>query len=227
LDKVRELDALRGRLVRVEDDERSALVADLRSGPLATLTQLHSALVAGGAAPQLVEQLHGTERDIADVAAGLDPLAGSAKVADAVHRLAGQLGAIAEVALEVELDVTTGRALWFACSEALANAAKHAPGAARRVRLFTKGTVVVLVISDDGPGPGAAAEAGAAGLLGVRDRLAAVGGTLSVTASDPGTRVEVRVPGTRQHLVEPGVGSDAAHGEPLLASRAPTSEVSP
>ena len=227
MDKVRELDALRGRLVRVEDDERSALVADLATGPLAALRELRIALVVGGAAPELVEHLRGTERDIADVAAGLDPLAGFVTVPAAMRRLAKQLGATFVGDPEVEVDATVGRALWFAGAEALTNAAKHAPGAARHVRLFTDRTEVVLVVLDAGPGPGLAAGPGTGGLVGVRDRLAAVGGTVFVAAADPGTRVEVRVSGTRQHVGESGADADAGQGATFLASRAPTSEVSP
>lgn len=226
-DKVLELNALRDRLVRVEDDERSALVADLQTGPLAALSELRIALVASGASPELVEHVRGTERDIADVAAGLDPLAGSVTVTAAMHRLAEQLGATFEGDREVEVDTTAGRALWFAGAEALTNAAKHAPGAARHVRLFTDRTEVVLVVLDHGPGPGPAAGLGSAGLVSVRDRLTAVGGTVFVAAADPGTRVEVRVPGTRQHVVEFRADADAGHGATFLASRAPTSEVSP
>ena len=225
--KVRELDALRTRLVRVEDDERSALVADLRRGPLAALAGLRTALLTGGAPPQLVEHLRSTERDIAHVAAGLDPLAGSGTVAQAIGRLAVELGAAAEVDPAVELDATTSRALWFACSEAMANAAKHAPGAACHVGLFTEGAEVVLVVSDDGPGPGPAASPEAVALLGIRDRLAAVGGAVVLTATAPGTRVEIRVPYTRQHVVESGVGSDAGEEGAFLALRAPKSVVSP
>ena len=60
---------------------------------------------------------------------------------------------------------------------------------------------------------------------GVRDRVAAVGGTVAVEDGHPGTRVEVCVPTTRQHLGGPGVTSDARDTTSLLASKSSTTEV--
>lgn len=224
--KVHELAALRTRLVSVEEDERAALVARLRNDPLAALVQLRVTLIAHGAAADLVEHARDTERDIERVAAGLDPLDGVASGVHALRLLGQQLGASVEIEADdapgIELDETTVRALWYACSEALTNAAKHAAGSRRRVTLAAEGAQTVLVVTDDGPGPGPSADVG---LLGVRDRVMALGGTVVVMDARPGTRVEVRVPTTRQHLQEPGVSTDVSDLRSSVASMPPTTEV--
>jgi hypothetical protein len=223
-ERVRELVALRSRLVRLEDVERAALVDRLRSGPLTALVELRRRLESGGAPAELLEHVQETERDVEQVAAGLDPRDRPASAADAIRRLADQMGARADVPPATDVDATAGRALWYACSEALTNSAKHAPGAARRVGLAVGPSQVVLVVSDDGPGPG---RARGSGLVGVRDRVAAVGGTVVVTDQRPGTRVEVRIPSRRQHLLEPGSGADVPDTEQFLASGSPTMEALP
>ena len=91
--------------------------------------------------------------------------------------------------------------VYFCCLEALQNAAKHAPGAAATLRLSAEDGWLVFALRDEGPGfdplpDGAGAPAGAgAGLLNMADRMAALGGTLSiVTAPGRGTTVTGRAP---------------------------------
>jgi hypothetical protein len=220
-ERVTELELLRARLVRVEDDERAELVTRLRQGPLSALVRLRADLSGGRAPDGLLRRVRETEDDLARVASGLDPLDGYASVAGALRVLAEQEGAAARLDAESRPGPTGGRALWFACSEALANAVKHAPSSRREVTLAADDAWVVLVVADDGPGPGRAADRG---LVGVRDRIAAVGGSVAVTDLRPGTRVEVRVPGTRHHLDDAGAGADVAHRAPSLASTSPTVE---
>jgi signal transduction histidine kinase len=62
--------------------------------------------------------------------------------------------------------------------EALTNARRHAPGAPVDVRLdYVDGALLVRVL-DSGPGPDDSPTAGRHGLLGMRERAAAVGGTM-------------------------------------------------
>jgi signal transduction histidine kinase len=72
-------------------------------------------------------------------------------------------------------------AVYFACVEALQNAAKHGgPGVRVEVRLWTEEDVVSFSVSDDGVGfvPGRREEG--SGLRNMADRLAAVDGTFSL-----------------------------------------------
>jgi signal transduction histidine kinase len=75
-------------------------------------------------------------------------------------------------------------ALFFVCSEALANVAKHASASRVAVEVGTADGRAVLSISDDGVG-GADPVAGS-GLRGLADRVEALGGRLRVARSAAG-----------------------------------------
>jgi signal transduction histidine kinase len=90
-----------------------------------------------------------------------------------------------------------------AVQEGLANVRKHARARLVRVRLSGSGTEAWVEVTDDGVGfdpdapddpPAPDASAGF-GLAGMRDRVRAAGGELSlVSAPGEGTRVNVRLP---------------------------------
>ena len=80
-------------------------------------------------------------------------------------------------------------AAYFVVAEALTNVAKHAGGAAAHVRVTLDGDdTLVLEIADEGPG---GADPAGSGLTGLRSRVEALDGTLSVT-SPPGGGTTVR-----------------------------------
>jgi signal transduction histidine kinase len=88
-------------------------------------------------------------------------------------------------------------AVYFCCLEALQNAAKHASGATKVTVALVDDGILRFEVRDDGAGFDPATASGA-GLTNMRDRLAAVGGELTVlTAAGEGTRVIGRVPVTR------------------------------
>lgn len=132
-----------------------------------------------------------------------------ATLAEALHRLAERFQTETGVRVDVTLDAVgpTGRdtevVLLRAAQEALANVRKHA--GARRVllRLTRDDGAVTLEVLDDGQGlaPGTAE---GVGLRGMRERVAAGGGTLDV-AGEPGR-------GTRVRLALPLVASGDAGG---------------
>jgi signal transduction histidine kinase len=104
-------------------------------------------------------------------------------------------------AVPVELDLRTGRRLpdqvevaaYYAVSEALANAAKHARASAVQVELDAPEATLRLAVRDDGIG-GADPVRGS-GLTGLRDRIEAVGGTLDVTSpARGGTTLLIKIP---------------------------------
>jgi signal transduction histidine kinase len=68
--------------------------------------------------------------------------------------------------------------------EALTNARRHAPGAAVDVELRYADATLSIAIRDDGPGAAGAADGH--GLLGMRERAATVGGTLSTGPGEGG-----------------------------------------
>jgi signal transduction histidine kinase len=74
-------------------------------------------------------------------------------------------------------------AVYFACAEALQNAAKHAGGVATaRIALRHDGSGLAFEVRDDGHGFGDDFTAGA-GLANMEDRVGAVGGHLRVTSA--------------------------------------------
>ena len=78
--------------------------------------------------------------------------------------------------------------------EALTNARRHAPGAGVEVGLEYGADTLRLRVRDHGPGPGDADPDGH-GLLGMRERVLMVGGTLSIgPAPDGGFAVEAELP---------------------------------
>ncbi len=93
--------------------------------------------------------------------------------------------------------------------EALTNSRRHAPGAAVDVEVRYAGDVLALRIRDNGPGPPAALPAGGHGLLGMRERAAAVGGELSTgPAFGGGFLVEASLPGLGAELPGSRTGAD-------------------
>jgi signal transduction histidine kinase len=87
--------------------------------------------------------------------------------------------------------------MYYVVSEALTNAAKHAQASVVNVELEAHDAIVQLAIRDDGIG-GADPSHGS-GLVGLRDRIEALGGTLEVTSpTGSGTTLLIEIPVERQ-----------------------------
>ncbi|MDI2130428.1 sensor histidine kinase [Yinghuangia seranimata] len=88
---------------------------------------------------------------------------------------------------ERALPTPVGLALYRIVQESLTNAVKHAgPGASATVRIAYRPKVVEVEVTDDGRGGSEAAGSGTGhGVLGMRERATAVGGTLEVGPSAP------------------------------------------
>jgi signal transduction histidine kinase len=81
--------------------------------------------------------------------------------------------------------------------ESLTNAARHAPGAAARVRLaYEAERLSVSIENDSAPMGNGNGEAGV-GIVGMRERVGALGGSLAAGPSAAGFRVEAELPYTR------------------------------
>jgi PAS domain S-box-containing protein len=197
--------ASRARIVEATLAERRRLGRDLHDGAQQRLVnvalgvQLAARSVQDPEARELLDgALAETQAAIADLrelAAGLHPSV-------LTHRgLRGALESLtARAPLPVALDVADARfaetveaTAYFVAAEALANVAKHAGATEARVRIATEDDTLVVEVADDGRGD--ADPAGGSGLSGLDDRVAALGGTLSVDSPPgKGTRLRALLP---------------------------------
>jgi signal transduction histidine kinase len=112
------------------------------------------------------------------------PLAPQPSLADLDDLLAGSLDAGVQVALDRRgeprpLDPTVERAAYRVVQEALTNAGKHAPGAAVSITLdYLPAELAVVVVNQRPTRPATAMPSGGHGLVGLRERVRAVGGDL-------------------------------------------------
>lgn len=89
----------------------------------------------------------------------------------------------------------TEAAVFRAAQEALSNVAKHAQAAKVQITLTYLGDILLLDVADDGTGFDVGAATGGYGLVGMRQRLSRVGGTLTAESSPgSGTILNVSVP---------------------------------
>ena len=101
--------------------------------------------------------------------------------------------------VEEHLDALTSpvaTAVYFAVSEALTNAARHAgDGATATVQLDVGAQTLSAVVTDDGCGGADPSAAGSTGLAGMAQRLESVGGRLTIdSAPGTGTRLTITAP---------------------------------
>jgi signal transduction histidine kinase len=82
------------------------------------------------------------------------------------------------------LPIAIGAGLYRIAQEAITNAAKHADAGRVVLRLAMKGSEIELAVEDDGLRDDAATGSGM-GLLGMRERVAMLGGRLSFTTAEP------------------------------------------
>jgi signal transduction histidine kinase len=176
----------RRRLLAVADEERRALGEELAGGPLARLRGALERLGDGEARTELEAAIS----ELTALGTGLYPPAlARADMAGAIAELCRRspVPASCTVRAAAELPAPVAAALWFAASEALANAARHAE--ADHITVVLDGAT--LTVTDDGRG-GAVPERG---LRGLADRLAALGGTLEVDSPPGGpTTIRARLP---------------------------------
>jgi len=203
-----ELMASRARIVAAADKTRRRIERDLHDGTQQQLVSLMLDLRAVQAAvpPQfgelasglanIAERINGVFDQVREISHGIHPAILSERGLQAALKALARRSAV-----PVELDLRTGRRLpghvevaaYYAVSEALANAAKHARASAVHVELDTPDTVARLAIRDDGVG-GADPVRGS-GLTGLRDRIEAVGGALQITSrSGNGTTLVIEIP---------------------------------
>jgi PAS domain S-box-containing protein len=125
-------------------------------------------------------------------------------VSSAIKEHAAYFGSISNLAIRtVEktpipvLDEGTALILFRVAQEVLTNVARHARATAVDIVLHADSTSIVMDITDDGIGieDTALAKPGSLGLLGIRERVGALGGALAVRKNvGAGTSISVKLP---------------------------------
>jgi signal transduction histidine kinase len=215
-----QLTASRARIVAAADQARRRIERDLHDGAQQRLVSLGLHLRAAQAAvpPEAIELAARLDGLADEVTTALDELR---ELARGIHPAALAQGGLGPAlkglarrsAVPVKLDVrVVGRlpeqfetAAYYVVSEALTNAAKHAHASVVHVGADTvedNGDGVLRVrVTDDGRG--GAHFAGGSGLVGLKDRVEALGGTLTIE-SPPGA-------GTALHATVPISGGLGMH----------------
>jgi signal transduction histidine kinase len=203
-----ELTASRRRIVDASDEARRRIERDLHDGTQQRLVSLGLALRASEAG--LPPDRGDLRAELSRIATGLaDAVADLQEVSRGIHPAIlsqGGLGpALRTLArrstIPVELDITTDARLpepievaaYYVASEALANATKHAQASRIYLSMGTGDGSLLLSIRDDGIG-GAAASRGS-GLVGLADRVQALGGSIRVNSPPgEGTHITAELP---------------------------------
>jgi PAS domain S-box-containing protein len=109
---------------------------------------------------------------------------------------------------ELVLDDTAGTAIFRIVQEALTNIARHADASHVTITLYRIDGQVLLTVRDDGRGIAAAdmEKAQSLGLVGMRERVWAMDGDITISSDEPpGTRIDIVLP-----LPKPGAAWPAA-----------------
>jgi len=202
--RVADVRASRARLLAAADRERERIAERLRTetgvflqGAIAELAgRIPASNVETSALIELAAVEIATAADeILRIVSGVPavPL-GDGRLDEAIGALAARspLPVTVEVAEGMAADGSLETTLFYVCSEALANAAKHSAATQVVIDLRRDGEQILLSVHDDGRG---GADSGGSGLQGLAARLAAVGGHFALDSpAGGGTTVSASLP---------------------------------
>jgi len=202
------LNASRRRIVAASDETRRRIERDLHDGTQQRLVSLGLAVRAVEAnlpaeRDDLRVQLSGVAtglvaavEDLQEISRGIHPaILSKGGLVPALRALAHR--SVIPVDLEITADLRLAEpievAAYFVASEALANAAKHSEASRIDVLLAQRDGSLVLSVCDDGVG-GADGSRGS-GLVGLGDRVEALGGSIRVSSRPgEGTQITAELP---------------------------------
>jgi signal transduction histidine kinase len=222
-----ELAASRARIVAASDEARRRVERDLHDGVQQRLVSLSLDVRAAQSAlpPSLAEVRAELSRVCEGLTASLDELR---EVARGLHPevlsrrgLGPALKTLARRApLQVALDFHVSEELpdgvevaaYYAVSEVLTNTVKHAQASTINVDVACDDGILHIAVRDDGIG--GADPARGSGLVGLRDRIEAQGGTIFLRSpKSEGTAVEITLP-----LADDPQAGDNLDGTPLVGA---------
>ena len=201
--------ASRARIVEAQDDERRRIERDLHDGAQQRLVSLQLSLqmlrrdLGPDADPAAVAELDAATveaaaaiSDIRELARGVHPaILTEAGLGPALASLADRapLPVVVVDELDRRLPSSVEATAYFVTAEAVTNAIKHAGATRVDVRTWLADDQLRLDVRDDGRG--GADPSDGTGLTGIKDRVAALGGTISLRSdAGQGTRLEVALP---------------------------------
>jgi signal transduction histidine kinase len=205
-----ELHRSRARIVEATDAERRRLERDLHDGAQQRLVSLSLALrllrnrlakqaaddEAIEAVDQAADELKTAIAELRELARGIHPAVLTQAGLGAALTALGERSAVpasVEAVPDQRLSQAAEATAYFVVSEALANIAKHAEASRASITAEIVEDTLLVSITDDGVG-GAASETGS-GLSGLRDRVASMGGDLSIVSPrGGGTMVKAIIP---------------------------------
>jgi signal transduction histidine kinase len=202
-----ELITSRARIVAASDEVRRRIERDLHDGAqqrLVTLAlRLRSAAEPDSGRAELgteiagvAAELMGVIDDLREISRGIHPAILSKAGLRPALRALGRRSAVPvemDVRVEGRLPEPVEVGAYYVVSEMLANAAKHARASMIQVDAETSGGTLRVRVHDDGIG--GATPARGSGLLGLKDRIEALGGTFSVhSPAGRGTTVSCQLP---------------------------------
>ncbi|HMJ36900.1 MAG TPA: histidine kinase [Baekduia sp.] len=228
-----EVAAARSRVLDAADGERQRIGRDLHDGAqqrvvaLGHLIGIARRKLGDDLPPDAAELLERAQEEarlatdeLRELARGLHPAGLTEKgLAPALEALAArspvpvEIGRLPERRLPAPVELSA----FYLASEALTNAVKYANATRVRVDVFQRLAEAVAVVADDGDG-GADPLAGS-GLRGLRDRIAALGGELTIDSPPGGgTRLEATIPlapwrSAHEPFLEFGHADDGGRGE--------------
>jgi signal transduction histidine kinase len=208
-----ELNASRLRIVAAADQARRGFERDLHDGAQQRIVSLGLELGAMQASvatenPELgaqlsvvVEGLSGLYSDLQELSRGIHPaILSRGGLGPAIKTLARRSPVPVDLILEIDGKIPdhVEVAAYYVVAEALTNTAKYASASEVRVHAAVQDGSLRLTIGDDGIG--GAQPGGGSGLIGLKDRVNALSGELTVS-SPPGmgTTVAVSIPLTPEH----------------------------
>jgi signal transduction histidine kinase len=202
---------LASRIVNAAESERRRIERNIHDGAqqelvalVARLAMARSAAAQGGLNPDVIEDMRLEAQrilsELRELAQGIHPsVLSDGGILEAVEDRCARLPL--EVTLETSEGLRARRfgdniegAAYFFVTESLANVLKHADATRTTISLTYEGGRLLLGVADDGRGfdPNATSDGG---LLGLRDRIRALGGTVTVaSAPGSGTRITASLP---------------------------------
>ena len=195
-----QLEQLTRLLLSAQEEERRRIARELHdeAGQILTAVKIDLDLAGRHESAELVGRAIAQTRNLSNL---LRPQVLDLGLVPAIRSLTDDFSARTQVTASLTLpeslsEISPDRqvAIYRIAQEALTNVSRHADAKRVRVVLDAENDHIALTVEDDGRGPSGELRPHL-GLIGMRERVAALGGTLTVgPGNDGGFRIEARIP---------------------------------